>query len=174
MKILLVQLEGAFPNVKSLSSKLSELFGMETAIYFGIIKIPSSFFNLKKRKWDAEKIISMLREHFSKTREGNFLVLGLCHEDIFADSLNFVYGLGEKNGNFGVISSFRLNPTFYNESMNAKLFEERALKEATHEIGHMLNLDHCKNKRCVMSFSPNIIFVDRNEPEFCEKCKCLL
>ncbi|MBI5225414.1 archaemetzincin family Zn-dependent metalloprotease [Candidatus Micrarchaeota archaeon] len=174
MKILLVQLESSFPHAKFLQKKLSEEFGMETMVHPGIVKIPNGFFNLRKHKWDAEKIISMLREHFSNTREGKFLVLGLCLEDIFADSLNFVYGLGEKNGNFGVVSGFRLNPTFYNESFDLRLFETRALKESTHEIGHMLNLDHCKNKRCVMSFSPNIIFVDRKEEKFCQKCKYLL
>ncbi|WP_236953667.1 hypothetical protein [Methanocaldococcus bathoardescens] len=42
--------------------------------------------------------------------------------------------------------------------------------EFIHEISHVLGLMHCKNKRCVMSFSNSIIDVDLKDWKYCEKC----
>ena len=101
------------------------------------------------------------------------MVLALVPYDIFADALNFVFGLGERGGNFAVVSYFRLDPSLGNRK-DEKLFRERIVKEAVHEVGHMMGLEHCRNKRCVMTFSPNLLFVDKKTPDFCERCKFLL
>ncbi|HIC98260.1 MAG TPA: matrixin family metalloprotease, partial [Pyrodictiaceae archaeon] len=45
----------------------------------------------------------------------------------------------------------------YGLPADKELFKLRALKEAMHEIGHVLGLLHCTDKRCVMHFSNSII-----------------
>lgn len=51
------------------------------------------------------------------------------------------------------------------------LFHLRAVKEAVHELGHTYGLGHCRNPRCVMSFSNSLRDVDRKERDFCPSCR---
>lgn len=93
------------------------------------------------------------------------VTLGVTEEDIYANSMNFVFGEAELNGSRAIVSIFRL------KSMDRQLVYDRLLKESIHEIGHVLGLRHCRNKTCVMSFSNSILEVDRKTSQFCELCK---
>jgi archaemetzincin len=76
------------------------------------------------------------------------------------------------HGNVAIISIHRLNPSFYGKPPDKQLLIERAVKEAVHEVGHMLlGLQHCDQPNCVMSFSNTIFDVDRKTKELCEKCR---
>jgi archaemetzincin len=173
MKLLIVELEKHYPHLGRLKEGLQKSLKYEISSHNKLIAPDITVFNQRKSKWNSEKIISVLRQQFSGTRDENFFILGLMPYDIYANSLNFVYGLGERNGNFAVISYFRLDQRFYNKERDDKLFQQRVLKESIHEIGHMMGLEHCKNKNCVMSFSPNILFVDRKTDKFCARCEFL-
>lgn len=174
MKILLVELERHFPHLGDLKAELHRIFGMEVSVHSRLVQMPHENFNAKNQKWDAAAIIWHLRGEFDPKREGKFMVMALSPYDLYADSLSFVYGLAEKSGNYAVLSYFRLDERFYGRRHSEKLFRDRVLKEALHEIGHLAGLEHCKSKKCVMTFSPNIIYVDRKKAEFCERCKMFL
>ncbi|MFH0972274.1 MAG: archaemetzincin family Zn-dependent metalloprotease [Candidatus Micrarchaeota archaeon] len=171
MHLLIVEFDSHSKHLSDLKQELHKRFGVAVSAHHSLMH--SDAFIPQKRKWDAEKILNQLQSEFSSTREGKFMVLALVPYDIFADALNFVFGLGERGGNFAVISYFRLDPALGNMK-DEKLFRERIVKEAVHEVGHMMGLEHCRNKRCVMTFSPNLLFVDKKTPEFCERCKFLL
>lgn len=171
MKLHLVEFESPYPGLRQLKSDLLGVFKFEISVHEKILKAPNEYFNQRKAKWNAQALLFQLREEFLKRREGKFMVLGIFPNDMYADGLNFVYGLSERNGTFSVISHFRLDEKFYGRHFDQKILSERVTKEAIHEIGHMLNLPHCTNKKCVMSFSPNIFFVDRKTANFCDKCK---
>ena len=48
---------------------------------------------------------------------------------------------------------------------------ERTLKEAVHEIGHLLGLDHHRDDpECVMFFSKRLEDTDRKGATFCRTC----
>ncbi|MFH0971328.1 MAG: archaemetzincin family Zn-dependent metalloprotease [Candidatus Micrarchaeota archaeon] len=174
MRLLLVEVERHFPLMATLKSELSLAFKKEIITHHKTFIVEPSCFNHRKHKWDGGKILAQLRGEFRKTRAGQFMVLGIFPYDMYVDSLNFVYGLAEKNGNYAIVSAFRLGEGFYGKHQNEKLYSQRILKEALHEVGHMMGLEHCKNKKCVMSFSPNILFVDKKGSEFCERCEFLL
>ena len=92
--------------------------------------------------------------------------MGVTAFDLFVPGMNFVFGEARCPGSAAVISTLRLKP----KAGKARLFKERVLKEATHEIGHMLGLRHCDDALCVMHFSERIEETDEKKWTFCEDC----
>jgi archaemetzincin len=92
-------------------------------------------------------------------------VLVVTECDLFSDHLNFVFGLADSPGKHAVISLFRLRL-----GVNEETVRRRAVKEALHELGHMLGLSHCAKPHCVMYFSNCLEDTDRKESAWCEGC----
>ncbi len=46
-------------------------------------------------------------------------------------------------------------------------------KEALHEVGHLLGLEHCKN-RCLMSLSENMAEAEKKPSRLCQSCSARL
>ncbi len=46
-------------------------------------------------------------------------------------------------------------------------------KEALHEVGHLLGLEHCKN-RCIMSLSQSRAEAEKKPSQLCQSCSALL
>lgn len=138
------------------------------------IEIMHDAFNVFRKQYDAEKIMLTLSQLGSaKFIEKSIPTLAVTEEDIYYNGLNFVFGLEDPKG-CCIISTARLKPEFYNQKPNFYLLSERAAKEAIHEIGHYLGLDHCKHVFCVMCFSPSVNDVDAKQKFFCNNCKIKL
>jgi archaemetzincin len=73
-------------------------------------------------------------------------------------------------GAAALISLWRLKPEFYGEQPDFALYVLRALKEAVHELGHSLGLQHCPRSLCVMHFSNSIFDTDKKQSFFCDQC----
>ena len=97
--------------------------------------------------------------------------LGVVDVDLFTPGLNFVFGQAQMGGPAAVIALPRLSQSFYGLPEDEALFHQRAVKEAVHELGHTYGLGHCRNPRCVMSFSNSLPDVDRKERDFCPSCR---
>ena len=102
---------------------------------------------------------------------GEEVVLGVTGVDLTAPGLNFVFGLADPQSRCAVISLARLYPEFYGQPRDPGLFKARALKEAVHELGHLLGLGHCPDPACVMLFSNSLADTDRKGPRFCQPCR---
>lgn len=140
-------------------------FVTETTLPMGI---PKEFYNVLRRQYKAAAVLTFL----IKTFPGK--ILAITDEDLYAEDLSFVFGQAQLPGNASLISIHRLNPSFYRQPFDAQILKERAIKEAKHEVGHMLGLKHCPNERCVMIFSNSVAHVDRKNKEFCDMCKLQL
>jgi archaemetzincin len=105
---------------------------------------------------------------------GEAVILGVAGVDLTVPGLNFVFGLADAGRRAAVISLARLYPEFYGQPRDPRRFKERAVKEAVHELGHLLGLGHCPDPACVMSFSNSLADTDRKGPGFCQACRDLL
>jgi len=134
--------------------------------------IPLDAYNSQRKQFNSSRILAKIND-FSK-KCGLERVLGITGVDLFVPHLNFIFGEAEYGGRAAVISLFRLRPEFYDQNSDKKLFVQRSVKEAAHEVGHMLGLGHCDNPTCVMLFSNSISDTDRKGVLLCEKCKSMV
>jgi archaemetzincin len=122
--------------------------------------IPRAGFNAARQQYRADDFLKAARS----VPGARVLVVTNC--DLYADNLNFVFGLAESLGRCAVISLFRLRI-----GANEETFGQRAAKEAIHELGHTLALPHCANPRCVMHFSNSLGDTDRKGTDWCKQCE---
>lgn len=122
--------------------------------------VPRDAFDPKRNQYRAAAFLEA-----TKDDPGDF-VLAITAVDLYDPGLNFVFGLARTRGRNAVVSTARLAP-----DGREKLLE-RSLKEAVHEIGHVLGLDHHRdNPACVMFFSNTLMDTDRKGASFCRDCE---
>lgn len=135
------------------------------------IEMPLEAYDPSRKQYYATAILKELLK-FSPTSESK--MLGITREDLYAQGLYFVFGEAFVDGRAAVISMKRLYPEFYRQPADPPKFGLRMAKEAIHEIGHTLGLNHCPDIRCIMHYSNSIEDTDRKGPGFCPDCLQLL
>jgi len=170
MKIAILQVGMVEQSVlRRIQGSVSQVFPhTESVILKEVLSLPQEAYDDKRGQYNSSFLLDLVREYLKKTDANK--ILGITSADLYVPQLNFAFGEAELQGKVALISLHRLEPEFYGNSANISLFLERAIKEAVHEIGHTLGLNHCSNRSCVMSFSNTIGDVDRKKWEFCQKC----
>uniref|UniRef100_A0A7J3Y0A4 Archaemetzincin n=1 Tax=Thermogladius calderae TaxID=1200300 RepID=A0A7J3Y0A4_9CREN len=134
--------------------------------------------SLKCYDWGRMQYIAscVVEELYKKTStldtEGYSLGVGML--DAYEPGLNFVFGLAVPAKKTAAVFTKRLREEYYGKPARYDLYVERVAKEVTHELGHLLGLQHCGDRKCVMSFSNNVVEVDYKTRFFCEKCAVAL
>ncbi|MDW8083933.1 MAG: archaemetzincin family Zn-dependent metalloprotease [Candidatus Caldarchaeum sp.] len=153
-----------FPDqsiAKAAAEKISQVYGVETSMVNTKIDNFEHYYDKKRRQYDVVALLSHIKP------EENYLLL-LTDRDIFVPGLNFVFGYAP--GRVAVVSVYRLDPLRTEGRVDDQLLRRRVVKEAVHEVGHMLGLRHCSTPGCVMNFSNSVWDVDLKGETPCEKC----
>jgi len=101
-------------------------------------------------------------------------ILGVTAYDLYIPVLTYVFGEAQLNGAVAVVSSYRLDNTYYGLPLDAALLEERLIKETVHELGHTFGLLHCHDYECVMHSSTAVEDIDVKGERICGVCSTLL
>ena len=153
-------------ELEDLKVELTDRFGDYYVRVFNPLDIPTLAFDSLREQYHSTRILVLLEEHAQTV--GAQHLLGVASFDLYVPGMNFVFGEARCPGRAAVISTYRLS---VGSSNNPKLFGSRVVKEAVHEIGHMLGLKHCSEASCVMYFSERLTDTDRKEADFCSNCE---
>jgi archaemetzincin len=116
---------------------------------------PAHLYDTRRKQWISDKILDWLLQNYNP--DSNTKVLAICNFDAYSGDLNFVLGEAHVGGRVAAIYIPRLKQGLYVKKSDInKLVEQRAIKEAVHELGHAFGLTHCEKSRCVMHFSNSL------------------
>jgi archaemetzincin len=152
----------------TIRDQLSERFPNFTFENMRPLTNPSEAYDSLRGQYHSTRLLVLLEERLQTLRVNR--LLGVAALDLYVPGMNFVFGEARCPGEVAVISTSRLKPAARDE----RLFRERVLKEAVHEIGHTLGLRHCFDPSCVMHFSENIGDTDKKAATFCGECQSSL
>lgn len=153
-----------------LQSELEKVFEKEVKIAQSL-QHPDYAYNPEREQYLSSEIVERIKKEKSKDCDR---ILGVTDVDLYVPSLNFVFGQADFFDKAAVISLVRLRQEYYDLPKDEKLFQERVLKEAVHELGHTYVLTHCENPECVMYFSNTLEDTDIKSHDFCPECESKL
>jgi len=125
-------------------------------------------FDRARKQYFSSALLSAINEKYG-SHTGK--ILCVTSGDLFVPVLTYLFGEAQLEGKAAVISTFRLDETFYGMPANDALTKERLLKEALHELGHTFGLYHCHDLRCVMHSSTAVEEIDLKGGQYCEGCR---
>jgi archaemetzincin len=129
---------------------------------------PEFAFHGERQQYHSSEILQRMQGFLTTD---SWRVLGIGAVDMYIPILTFVFGEAQMGGPCAVVSAHRLRQEFYGLPADRRLFRQRLIKEAVHEVGHTLNLTHCDDYRCAMASSHAVEWIDLKESALCTTCQ---
>lgn len=136
---------------ETVSRRLRQTFGLD-ARDAGVLPIYANAWSDRRGQYDAHVLLDDLARHMRSKA-----ALWIVDKDIFCENVNFIFGLAMFHVS-AVVSTFRLGTP------------GMVIKEAVHEVGHVMGLQHCRS-HCVMRFSNTYDDALRKPDTLCEACR---
>lgn len=106
-----------------------------------------------------------------KTPGDGIALMAITAKDLYPkDDWNYVFGIASYVDRVGVSSIYRLESAHL-DTTNFTLCLQRLISIATHEIGHMLSMQHCTFAKCVMNGSNTMSETDACPNRLCSECQ---
>jgi|GEM_PF-1242925 len=122
-------------------------------------------------QYDAEALLTALKGSCENGMAG---CLTVTDEDLYVNTLQYVFGLGHFHRRVGVFSVYRLWEDMHDPETGTSMVARdpeplrRALKVAVHEMGHELTVAHCVHYRhCVMAGTNSLAESDAGSLMLC-------
>ena len=128
---------------------------------------PAYAFSENRLQYDAGAV---LRDLENKSFDTCKKVIAVLDVDLFIPIFTHVYGEARQNGKIALVSTFRLSGKNDGSSPSPAKILERTAKVALHELGHLFNLEHCHDSRCLMHYSGNLAELDDTPLDYCRYC----
>jgi archaemetzincin len=130
--------------------------------------LPQASYHEGRRQYRCLPVLDAARKKLSHAGGIRDKLLLLTDADLYEVGMNFTGGMAELGGHVAIVSAARF------QSGDREKFVGRLLKECLHELGHLLGLEHCRDRDCVMFLSRSIADSDIKAGNFCGKCRSLL
>jgi archaemetzincin len=150
--------------IEVLKENLSSTFRRSVEVRYKIRKLDSAY-DASRNQYISPRLLSRLKRI---KRDPTDKILGITDVDLYSPDYDFVYGEADINSGVATLSVFRLSQA--HNTIDIDTFEDRAVREAIHEMGHLFGLGHCRNPRCVMTTCTCVEEVDRAGSKFCITC----
>lgn len=146
------------PGVIEAMREYAELFYQTEAKLLDPAAMPEEALDKGRGQFNGDRLLTILaNDRPAKT----LMYVGLTADDLYSEGLNFVFGVGSIEQRVGVYSLHR-----YGGDGDLK-FLERALKVMSHEMGHILSIQHCIEYECVMNGSNSLGETDAQPMHLC-------
>lgn len=119
---------------------------------------------------DAQVDADRLLEALEATADRDAILVGLTAYDVASPLFTFFFGRARLAGRAALVSTARLNPSYYGLPDDPERAAIRAVTEILHEWGHAAGLRHCTNVRCVMCPVTDVEALDARGSAFCSDC----
>src|SRR5215207_7935363 len=170
---LIQHLSKIFGDTSSINSGNLQSSSFQSSTAVATMPPPTYLYDRRRKQWISNRMLDWLLQN--NNPDDNTKVLAICDFDAYSDELNFVFGEAHFRGRVAAIYLPRLREEFYvRKSDTNKLFKQRVIKEAVHELGHVFGLTHCEKSKCVMHFSNSLQDTDFKDHKFCERCNKIL
>ena len=128
---------------------------------------PVAAYDERRFQYNAGALLKV----FEAISFGNYeKVVAVMNVDLFVPIMSHVFGEARQGGKIALVSLFRLHTEMDGSTSSSSLTYERAAKVALHEVGHLYNLVHCEDHRCLMHFAGQVKQLDETPPYFCRYC----
>ena len=132
---------------------------------------PQYALDKRRLQYDAAVILKALDSEVFRNHDK---VIGVLEVDLFVPILTHVFGEAKQGGKSALVSIHRLKDDVDADHPPTPLLLERAAKVALHEAGHLFNLFHCMDEKCLMGFSGSLSDLDLRPLYFCRYCHTFL
>jgi len=154
--------------IEPILKSVSEITGYQTTLFYDVTDL-NPYLDRNRAQYNAAGLI----DHYEAGMKADKNII-ITDVDIFIPIFTHVFGLGRLGGKLAVVSIHRLMPEFYGLPSDRDWLSQRIKKEIIHEFGHLVNLRHCNNYRCVMASSNTADDLDIKGEFFCDDCRLLI